>query len=294
MKDRLVYQIVCAVSFVLSLLPFRVIFWLAKQAGNLCYFLMPKRRKIALDNIRAALGENLSKRQQRHLARTSFQNISLSLVELFMIDKIRKESARLFQWRGRENFEHAFAQGRGLILTVSHAGSWELLGILPYLTPHPVSVVVKEIRNPYLNHRINNLRRKMNLVPIPKQGSAREVLKRLKNNECVGVLLDQWAGGEGAWLDFFNRPTSTTTIPARLAKKTGCLLVPAYCLRNPKGSYTIQVEPAVELPNADVPDWENVVTQRLSDLLERQIRANPEQWIWTHRRWKAKPQTLRE
>lgn len=294
MKDWIIYQIARFVTGCLALLPFPVIFWIARQAGSLCYFLMPLRRKIALENIRAALKNSLTLREQEHLARTSFQNISLSIVELFLIRKIRKEAHKLFRWSNREHFDEGFCKGRGIILTVSHAGSWELLGILPYLTPYAVSVVVKIIRNPYLNDRINDLRREMKLVPIPKMGAARDVLKRLKKNECVGILIDQWAGAEGTWVDFFGRGTSTTTLPARLAKKTGACLMPAYCLREPGGYYTLQMDRPIEFPPDDHPNWEKEVTQTLSRRLEEQIRKRPEQWIWTHRRWKPKPHTMRE
>jgi len=294
MKDWIIYQIARGISAILTLLPFSVVFWIARQVGNGCYYIMPKRRKIALDNIRAALKDSLTAAEQRKLARTSFQNISLSIIELFLIRKIRKQAHRLFRWSNREKFDEAFRKGRGIILTVSHAGSWELLGILPYLTPYKVSVVVKLIRNPYLNTRINNLRREMKLVPIPKMGAARDVLRRLKNNECVGILIDQWAGAEGVWVDFFGRGTSTTTLPARLAKKTGCQLMPAYCLREPGGFYTLQMDEPVEFPADDHPNWEEEVTQTLSRRLEAQIRKRPEQWMWTHRRWKPKPHTMRE
>lgn len=294
MSDWIIYQIVRLISACLTLLPFPAIFWIARQAGNLCYVVMPGRRKIALDNIQAALKDSLPLCEQKKLVRTSFQNISLSLIELFLIRKICSRAQQLFRWSNRENYDNAFRKGRGVILTVSHAGSWELLGILAYLRPHVLSVVVKVIRNPYLNQRINHLRSEMKLVPIPKMGAARDVLRRLKNNECVAILTDQWAGSEGVWVDFFGRGTSTTSLPARLAKKTGACLLPAYCLREPGGFYTLQMDAPIEFPPKDHPNWEKEVTQMLSQRLEEQIRKRPEQWIWTHRRWKPKPHTMRE
>jgi len=293
MKDWFLYQIARLISGCLTLMPLPATFWIARQVGSLCYLLMPFRRRIALDNIQAALKDTLSVKEQKKLARTSFQNISLSIVELFLIRKIRTNAEKLFRWKNKENFDAVFRQGHGVVLTVSHAGSWELLGILPYLTPYAVSVVVKLIRNTYLNERINELRREMRLVPIPKQGAARDVIRRLRNNECVGILIDQWAGAEGVWVEFFGRGTSTTTLPARLARKTGCQLMPAYCLREPGGFYTIQMDDPIVFPPEDDPDWEKKVTQSLSERLEAQIRKRPEQWIWTHRRWKPKPHTLR-
>ena len=109
----------------------------------------------------------------------------------------------------------------------------------------------------------------------------------------VAVLIDQWGGKEGLWIDFFGAPTSTTSLPSRLAKKTGCLLVPAYCLRKGIAQYEIQILPQVPLP-LNESDWETNVTQRLNEILESHIRQYPEQWSWAHRRWKPKPETFRQ
>lgn len=283
----LTFQWIRFFSFLLSLLPLNAAFWLARQAGNLCYVIMPQRRRVALGNIRSALGGTPV--EQRDLARASFQNAALSIVELFLVRKIRRQARERFRLLGNEHLEKAFAHGKGVLLVISHLGSWELLAFLPYLTGQPWSVIVKDIHNPYLNRRIDGLRREMNLVPISKAGSIKEVLRKLKHNEGVAVLIDQWAGGEGLWLDFFGRATSTTSIPARLAQKTGCLLVPAYCLRDASGHFSIHIEPAVESGREEAADWENTMTKKLNRILEDQIRAHPRQWTWTHRRWKDKP-----
>jgi KDO2-lipid IV(A) lauroyltransferase len=70
--------------------------------------------------------------------------------------------------------------------------------------------------------------------------------------------------------------------------------MPAYCLREPGGFYTLQMDEPIEFPPEDHPNWEKEVTQTLSRRLEEQIRRRPEQWMWTHRRWKPKPHTMRE
>ena len=103
----------------------------------------------------------------------------------------------------------------------------------------------------------------------------------------VAIVIDQWAGREGVWVDFFGRATSTTSLPVRLAKKTGCALIPIYCLRKEIGRYEIQLLPAV--PVSDDADWEIRTTKRLNEILESQIRQYPEQWSWSHRRWKPAP-----
>ena len=287
-SDWIIYQLVCILSFGLSLLPLNASFWLARQLGNLLYFCMPNRRKVTLENIQAALGQELTVKQQKKIARTAFQNAGLSIVELFLVKKIKHEARKRIRLMGNEHLEKAFSNGKGVLLVISHLVSWELLAFLPYLTDHLWSVVVKDIRNPYLNKKIDSLRREMKLMPIAKAGSIKEVLRKFRRNEGVAILTDQWAGNDGLWLDFFGRPTSTTSIPARLAKQTGCALIPAYCLRDAAGRYSINIEPQIEFNEVEK-NWEVAMTGRLSRVLERQIRTYPEQWMWGHRRWKKKP-----
>ncbi len=116
---------------------------------------------------------------------------------------------------------------------------------------------------------------------------AREILTELRQNHLVAIVIDQWAGNEGVWSYFFNAPTSTTSLPARLAKRTGAALIPAYCIRTTSGQYEIRVQPEVTLKD-DGNNWTKSMTNQLNYLLEQQIRAFPEQWVWTHKRWKNK------
>ncbi len=287
------FCVVQILDFFLSRLPFSLSSWLAKRAGDIFYRGAFKRRKIALENLHRAYADTLSLAQKITIARKSFENAALSILDLFLIKKIKKSASRHFVIKGKENLEAALSHGKGVILVTSHLGSWECLEFLFYLTHIPCSVIVKNIKNPYLNKKIDGLRRETTVTPIPKKNAIRGAMAELKKNHVVAVLIDQWGGKEGLWIDFFGSLTSTTSLPARLAKKTDCLLVPAYCLRKGIARYEIQVLPQVPLPPHEE-DWETSVTTRLNKMLELHIRRYPEQWSWAHRRWKTKPETSRQ
>lgn len=209
-------------------------------------------------------------------------------MELFILRKMKKEAASRFSIEGYEHLKGALAKRRGVLLVISHLGVWEYLAFLFYLKQMKVSVVVKEMKNIYFDREIDALRRETGAITIAKRNSVKAILSELKQNQVVAILIDQWAGQEGIWVDFFGSPTSTTSIPARLAKKTGCALVPAYCLRKSSGSYQIQVHAPIDF-RSEHEAWEQETTLRLNQLLEEQIRNRPGQWFWAHRRWKAKP-----
>ena len=282
-----------ALVFVLNLLPLELSGRIAKCAGRLFYTFAAGRRKIALGNLARAYGDTLSREQKKAIVRGSFENTAQSILDLFLIKKIRKHAARNFTIKGKENMDAALAQGKGVILITSHLGSWECLEFLFYLTGIPCSVIVKSLKNKYLDKSIDGLRRATTVIPIPKKNAIRGALTELQANHVVAVLIDQWDGKDGLWIDFFGTPTATTSLPARLAKKTDCALIPAYCLRKGVGRYEILVLPQVQLPRGEA-DWETSVTRRLNEMLESHIREYPEQWSWAHRRWKPKPETSRQ
>jgi len=269
-------------------MPLSFSMWFAKHAGNLVFFCGARRRKIALHNVHMAFGNTLSETNKRNIARASFQNIAISLIELFLIKKIKTSIDDRITIFGNEHLEQAFAQRKGVVLVISHLGSWEYLSFLPRITGQKWTVVIKNARNPYLAEYIKQLRLLTAVRPVDKDNAVRPMLTELKNNRGVGILIDQWAGDEGLWVDFFNTKTSTTSIPAKLAIKTGCALIPGYCLRTSLGKYEIHIHPAVLLDQEDE-NREKRTTEKLNKLLEEQIRKNPEQWFWGHRRWKEKP-----
>ncbi|HOW87035.1 MAG TPA: lysophospholipid acyltransferase family protein [Candidatus Omnitrophota bacterium] len=292
MNYRLQYWAVRLLAALATLFPVEVTDWVTRRFGDLSYLILSKRRKIAFENITYAFGSALPDNRKKQITRSAFQSAALSMTELFTVRKIKKTARDRFKLFGNESLEKAFAEKKGVVLVISHLGSWEYLSFLPFLTGQPWSVVVKDIKNPYLNEAINDMRRVMTVNPISKDSSIRTVLSELKKGRGVAILIDQWAGREGLWTEFFGEKTSTTSIPARLAEKTGCALVPAYCLRKEPGRYEIHAEKAVAW-DRNRPDWETVLTEQLNGILERQIRQYPEQWLWGHRRWKEMPATVR-
>ncbi len=287
------YLVVRFLAMLATALPVEVSHRIACGFGTLTYWILGKRRKIALKNIASALGNSLPDRRKKEIARSAFQSAALSMMELFTVEKIKKEAETRFQLFGNEFLEEAFSKEQGVVLVISHLGSWEYLSFLPYFTKRPWSVVVKNIKNPYLDKAIDTMRRVMTVNPISKDSSVRAIFHELKAGHGVAILVDQWAGNEGLWVDFFDTKTSTTSIPARLSEKTGCALVSAYCLRKAPGHYEIHIEKPV-VHNMDQPGWEKTITKDLNEVLERQILGHPEQWLWGHRRWKNKPDNLRQ
>ena len=138
------------------------------------------------------------------------------------------------------------------------------------------------------NREINRLRSLTSVIPYDKDRSIRGVYAAIKNKGIAAILLDQWAGPEGIWIPFFGKETSTTTIAARFAQKTGAIIIPSFCIRVKPGRFKLICLPELKVEDTSR-DVEMELTIKLSAILEDMIRRYPEQWSWGHRRWKEKP-----
>lgn len=285
------YAAVETAAALLQVLPLPWVSVIAKSSGDLAYFAMKGRRRTALENLNRAFGNSMSKADQERMARSSFRHTALALIELLLVQRTAREPLKHFSIRGQEHLHAARRRGRGILFIISHIGSWEYLAFLYALTEIRCFVVVKDIRNPWVDRLINDCRRRASLTPIPKKNSARKILAVLKENDLAAILMDQWAGPEGLWIPFFGHETSTTSIAVRIAKKTGAAMVPGRCVRVGDWRYEIQIDP--EIPLAEGKDWELKTTIEINRQLEDQIRCYPGQWTWGHKRWKSKPKSSR-
>lgn len=287
--DFITFLLIRALMWAINVFPIAVSTWIARRIGDIAFFLLPGRRRIALENLTIVFGHSRTKAQKMSIARESFRHLMTSFMEFFRLPKFVKKSAGHVRLMGTGHLDRAFARGKGAILVMSHLGPWEYLVFLSYLKRYPTSVLGKFIKNPYFHRWIKASRKLMDLKPLDKTNGIKEILSQLKQNHLVAMAIDQWAGSDGIWTNFFNVPTSTTALPARLAYKTDCALIPAYCIRLACGEYEIHVEPEVivEKGREDAKDaWVKTTTERLNAILEEQIRGNATQWSWTHRRWK--------
>ncbi len=280
------FMLVRTTMALINFLPITLSTWTARRIGDAMFLIMPSRRRIAFENLTIAFGNSKPDAEKRRLALESFRNLATSLMEFFRLPKFVKISAEHVRFKGTEHIDHAFVKGKGAILVMSHLGPWEYLGFIACLKKYPTTVLVKPIRNPYFYQWVKSLREIVGLKYSDRTMGAKGIFSGLRANGLVAIIIDQWAGSEGLWVDFFGRPTSTTPLPARLAEKTGSAIVSGCCVRVGCGKYEIHITPVSIGENEN--NWIEAMTKKLNYLLEQQIRAFPGQWMWTHKRWKER------
>jgi KDO2-lipid IV(A) lauroyltransferase len=216
-----------------------------------------------------------------------FTSIARSLVYFSRLPRLNAQNiSSIIRYEGLEHFEEAKRRGKGALFATAHMGNWELSAFAHGLMTEPMGVVVRPLDNPFLDAFVEQRRQLGGNRVIAKKDAARQILRALKNNEAVGILIDQNVGlDEGAFIDFLGVKACAGTAFARLAAHTGAAVIPGFALWNAvEQRYVLKFYPLVEMTGEVVED-----TRRVHGVIEQVIREYPEQWLWLHRRWKTRP-----
>ncbi|MBI1748829.1 MAG: lysophospholipid acyltransferase family protein [Acidobacteria bacterium] len=278
----------------LRLLPRAVALRITRSAARAAYYIDRYHRRIMMDNLCTAFPEWTNAQRDR-VCRQSFLNLGQLLTEVCRLPRLNKDNigklVRYDQVYGRENFQKAYAEGRGVLFLTGHFSSWELMPFAQALYGYPLKFVVRPLDNPYLDAKLTQYRRLSGNTPIGKRNALRALLQSLRRGEAVGLLIDQAVQAhEGVWTNFFGRPACTTHAPALLALRTGAAVIPAHLVRNEDDTYRMVFYKELELVRTGRREQDILVnTQRFTQAIESMICQYPDQWLWGHRRWKTQP-----
>jgi histidinol-phosphate phosphatase family protein len=297
-KRKLYWRIEFGVAMVPVLL-FRMLPWwvaetLAAGIAWVLFYLIPRRRRIAVQNLQQAFGREKTNQEIRRLAKDSYRHLAYAFVEFCKAGAMEsKEIASRVQIEGAEYFNAATAQGRGVIAVTSHLGNWELGNMIHAIRWTPPTILARPLDNPYLNQFVNRQRERFgnHVINTKSPGAIRDILKALRQGEWVGFLMDQnVSGNRGVFVDFFGKIAYTHKVVALIAQRTGAPVIPTFMIRKEDGNHRLIYERPVELADTDNRDHDLVVnTQRMTRAIEGSIRRYPEQWLWMHDRWKKQP-----
>ena len=171
-----------------------------------------------------------------------------------------------------------------VIFVSGHFNNFELMAMQIEKSGINLAAVYRPLNNIFLNKTMEKIRKKFICKKQIKKGISglREILTFFKQNISIAIMIDQRVT-EGIKCNFFNKPAYTTTIPAQLIKKFNCPVVTVYIERKNKINFEITINQPIYFEKND--DLEKI-TKNLNLWLEKMISKNPEQWIWTHNRWK--------
>jgi KDO2-lipid IV(A) lauroyltransferase len=266
-----------------------------RVAAPWIFGLSHRRRRLLIENLSKAFpGE--SRERIRGIARESVANLGGAFFEFLEVSRWLPEEVRArVVYDGAEHFAAARALGRGVILLSAHFGSWELGALAAGLIERPISSVVRPLDNPKLESQLERRRTRFGNGVIAKKEALREMLRAMRHNETVAILLDQNVmPAEAVFVPFFGRLAATTPSVALLQRKTGAAVVPVFTYPADGGGWRLRFEkPILAEEFASVEggraEQVRVATARYAEVTEEAIRRKPEAWLWLHDRWKTRP-----
>jgi len=247
---------------------------------------VPHLRRVAERNLVLAMPE-LDAAGRSAIIDGVFRSIARLLVSLARFPSIGLHNLdRWIRIEGAEHVEAALRQHCGVLFATAHLGNWELSAFAHGLSSGPMSILVRPLDNPLIDGLVERRRGLCGNRVIFKKDFARSILKALAGNDKVGILIDQNASLEsGVFVDFFGVPACAGVGFAKIAAHSGAAVIPAYALWvEDEGRYVLRFNPPVDITGDAARD-----TAALHADLEAAIRANPDQWLWIHRRWKTRP-----
>lgn len=252
--------------------------------GRLLFRLSKKHRNRAIANLALAYPE-MPEAERVQLARKVFEHFGMVATD-FMRTSARsdEEVASNMVVEGRENFDDALAQGKGILLVTAHFGNWERFAQFARSQGQEIFAVARDADDTKVQSDVARLRELTGLTVISRGNAARTMISLLREKKIVAVLPDQNCAE--SFVPFFGLPTGTVLGPATLSLRTGAPLLPAFCARVGPGKYHSHVFPAIQ-PKPGVEDKVEALTRAMNDTIEGIIRMYPEQWLWFHDRWKS-------
>ena len=267
-------------------LPYSIQLWLGRQIGTLAFHLLKSKRHVAEVNIALCFPE-LSIMEQAKLVRETFHSVGGGIIDAGFSWWGREHRLRqLSHIEGVEHVTAAFAQGNEVLLLGAHYTSLLMCGRL-MAAEVPFNAVAKRAHNPLFDSVLNHYRRK-HFAGLINHTNMRGMLKALKKNQACWYAPDQDLGYESTvFAPFMGMPTATLTSTARIARATGCAIIPIDFERLPgTQGYRVKFRAALK----DFPCGDDVTdAATINAAIEEQVRRHPSQYLWIHRRFKSQP-----
>jgi Kdo2-lipid IVA lauroyltransferase/acyltransferase len=292
MRRKLEYASAWPFIKILGILPRSFSRALAIAISQAVYRLHFRLRQVGMRNLAMVFPEK-SGQERKRILRGEFTSLGRQLAELCQFPRYTPENVEeVVVYDGLENYERAYARGKGVLFLTAHFGAWELSAFAHSLHGHSLSIVMRPMDNPYLDAMLQRYRTMHGNKVVSKDDFVRGLLAAMKAGETVGILMDtNMTPPQGVFVNFFGIAACTASGLARIALRTDAAVVPGFTIWDESlGKYRLRFDPPLELVRTGDLEADIVAnTQKFTKVIEDYVRRYPEQWLWVHRRWKTRP-----
>ena len=276
--QALVIYFLFLIGFILGIKLSRIFF------SNLFSLLGPffRSRKVIDKNLNIFL-PNISVKKRNEIISNMWKNYGKTFIEYIFLKKIKKQENSI-EIEDDANLPDIIKKKHPVIFVSGHFANFELMSMTIVNKNIKLATIYRPLNNIFLNPFMEFLRRKYVCKNQIKKGinGVRKAIEFIKQDYSIALMIDQRVS-EGENINFFGKSASTTTLPAQLAEKFNLKIIPVFIERTNNNKFKIKF-----LKHIDPKDYESKldISSKLNEILESMISKNPNQWIWTHNRWK--------
>ena len=256
-------------------------------AGKIFKFFGPliRSNKKTYSNLSIAF-PNLNEYQKKELLKKMWINYGKIFADYIFIKNFRfsKNFSKNIEVENQKELELIKKSSKPVIFISGHFNNFELMAMHLEKSGINLAAVYRPLNNKFLNPIMEHIRKKYICKKQIKKGisGTKALLKNFKNGTSIALMIDQRVS-QGIYSNFFNQKAFTTTIPAQFVKKFKAQVVPIYIERFEKNKFKIKISNRINFSENETIE---TITLSLNKILEKMIIKNPDQWIWTHNRWK--------
>ena len=228
---------------------------------------------------------HLKKLEKENITKNMWKNYGKILADYVFIKDFRNSKlSQHVEIKGQEILDKIKRDNEPVIFISGHFNNFELMAMHIDKSGLDLAAIYRPLNNIFINKIMEKIRKNYICKKQIKKGIAgtKLLLKYFKEGTSIALMIDQRVS-QGIKCNFFSKKASTTTIPAQFIKKFKCRVIPVYIERNNKDDFKLTFENPINFSDKDTI---NSITEDLNKLLEKMILRNPDQWIWTHGRWK--------
>ena len=243
-----------------------------------------RSKKLIRSNILKAL-PNLDEQEIKNISKKMWSNYGRILAEYMFIKDFRKNKLnKKIKINGQEILDKIRQNNEPVIFISGHFNNFELMAMHIEKSDINLATIYRPLNNKFLNLIMEKIRKKYICKNQIEKGisGTKKLLSFFKSGSSIALMIDQRVS-EGIKSKFFNNEAFTTTIPAQFVKKFKCKVVPVYIERTNNNNFNLTIHNPIEYLNNESVES---ITLSLNSLLEKMILKSPEQWIWSHNRWK--------
>tara|TARA_B100001059_G_C17787589_1_gene558098 strand:- start:268 stop:1125 length:858 start_codon:yes stop_codon:yes gene_type:complete len=241
-----------------------------------------RSQKIIFNNLEI-FSKELTEVDKSIILKKMWRNYGMTFVEYMFLKHFRKSNSHV-KIDGEKNLEETIQHNQPVIFVSGHFANFELMSMEITKKNIPLATIYRPLNNMFLNPFMEFLREKYVCRNQIKKGvnGVRQAIEYIKRKHSIALMIDQRVS-EGVKITLFQKPAYTTTLPAQLSIKYNLKIIPVYIERNEDNNFKIEFQKAIDPKNFDD---KLELSKELNTVIEKMIRKNPNQWIWTHNRWK--------